>query len=373
MSTFPPRECGIATFTKDLTTAMDKKFSPGIKSKILAMNKNAVNIYNYPDDVLFQLNDEDIQEYIDTAKKINENSAIKLVNIQHEFGIYGRKQGKHLIHFVEALNKPMVITLHSVVPNPNDNRKRIIQSISKKALCIIVMNKLAIEILRNDYGIDNDIAVIPHGIHPVEFNSITKEKIKMGYKDKIILSSFGLIRKGKGFEYVIEALPEVIKKFPNLLYLIVGETHPLVRKKSGEAYRNFLEKKIKELGLQKHVKFYNKYLKLNELISYLKATDIYISPSLNPNQITSGTISYAMGCSKVVVSTPILHAKDAITPERGILVEFENPKSFADAIIKLLSNPLLRMEMEKNAYAYSRHMVWPSVAESYMNIFKRYI
>lgn len=373
VSTFPPRECGIATFTKDLTTAMDKKFNPAIKSKIMAMNKNSINIYNYPEEVTSQINDENVQEYISAAKKINENDAIKLVNIQHEFGIFGGKYGEHLIKFVEVLNKPLIVTFHSVYPNPDEERKRIVRSLSEKALCLIVMNKLAIEVLRNHYGINTEIVVIPHGVPSIEFNPGTKEKIKLGYKDKIILLSFGFMKRLKGYEYAIEALPEVITKFPNVVYLIIGETQPIDRKNMGEMYRNFLEKKVKELNLHEHVKFYNKYLKLSEIIKYLKATDIYIAPSINPNQITSGTMSYAMGCGKVVVSTPTLHAKEAITQERGLLTEFKNPKSFADAIIRVLSNPSSKKKMEKNAYSYTRNMTWPSVATSYMNLFKKYV
>jgi glycosyltransferase involved in cell wall biosynthesis len=373
MSTFPPRECGMATFTKDLATVMDRKFDHKIKSKILAMNKNTINIYNYPDDVIFQIDDENVQEYIDVAKKINETKAIKLVNIQHEFGIFGGKYGKYLIYFVEMLKKPLIVTFHSVLPNPDNERKKVVQSIAKKALCLIVTNKLAVEILRNDYGLDTDIVVIPHGVHPVEFKTRTKEKIRMGYKNKIILLSFGLMIKDKGYEYVIEALPEVIKRFPNVLYLIIGETHPSEREKRGETYRNFLKKKIEELHLQEHVKFYNKYLKLNEIIKYLEMTDIYIASCLKPYQMTSGTLSYAMGCGRVIISTPYLHAKDVVTPERGLLVKFKNSKSFADAIIKVLSNPSLKEKMERNAYAYTRHMIWPNVAESYMKLFNKYV
>lgn len=373
VGTFPPRECGIATFTKDLTTAMDKKFSPEIKSKILAMNKGAVDIYYYPYDVIYQINEEDVQKYIDVAKKVNENNAIKIVNIQHEFSIFGSNYGEKLIHFIEALDKPYIITFHSVIPNPDKERKEVIQSITKKASCLIVLNKLAIGILKNDYGVDNDIKVIPHGIHPVGFTPNTKEKARMSFKDKIILLSFGMIRRRKGYRYVIEALPEVIKKFPNVLYLIVGETHPVERKERGEAYRNFLEKKVEELNLKNHVKFYNKYMKLNEILKFLEMTDIYISSGLNPDQIVSGTLSYAMSSGRAVVSTPFLHAKDAVTPERGLLVEFKNPKSFADAIIKILSNPSLKENMERNAYAYTRRMTWPNVAESYMNLFNKYV
>jgi glycosyltransferase involved in cell wall biosynthesis len=240
ISTFPPRECGIATFTKDLVTAMDKKFSPSIKSKVLAMNNDSTNIYNYPEDVILEISDTDISEYIETAKKINKIDAIKLVNIQHEFGIFGGEYGSYLIAFLEALKKPVLITFHSVLPNPNDKLKKVVCTLAEKSDCIIVMTKKGIDILRTDYGIKTDIKIIPHGIPTVTFESNLKEKIKLGYKDKIILSSFGMMNSGKGYEYVIEALPKVVEKFPNLLYIIVGETHPVVRKKEGEQYRNLL-------------------------------------------------------------------------------------------------------------------------------------
>jgi glycosyltransferase involved in cell wall biosynthesis len=295
MATFPPRECGIATFTKDLTKAIDKKYSPKIKSKILAMNRSGISIYNYPKNVIFQIDDTNIQEYIDVAKEINKTDAIKLVSIQHEFGIFGGENGSYLISFLEILNKPTIVTFHSVLPNPNDRLKKVVQAIAKKVACIIVMTGKGIEILREDYNITTDIVVIPHGIPSVTFDKNIKEKSKIGFEDKIILSSFGLISSGKGYEYVIDALPEVVKKFPNVLYLILGQTHPIVRKQEGEKYRNSLETKVKELGLQNNVKFYNKYLKLSGIIRYLKASDIYISSSINPNQITSGTLVYAMG------------------------------------------------------------------------------
>ena len=283
MTTFPPRECGIATFTKDLTKAIDKKFSPRIKSKILAMNRSGISIYNYPKNVIFQIDDTNIQEYIDISKEINKIDAIKLVNIQHEFGIFGGEYGSYLISFLEILNKPTVVTFHSVLPNPNDGLKKVVQAIAKKVACIIVMTDKGVEILREDYNITTDIVVVPHGIPTVIFDKNIKEKSKIGFEDKIILSSFGLINSGKGYEYVIDALPKVVKNFPNVLYLILGQTHPVVRKQEGEKYRNFLEAKVKELGLKNNVKFYNKYLKLSGIIRYLKASDIYISSSINPN------------------------------------------------------------------------------------------
>ncbi|MBW2981550.1 glycosyltransferase [Candidatus Woesearchaeota archaeon] len=374
MSTFPPRECGIATFTKDLTDAVDNKFFPTVRSRILALNRNGVNIYNYPRKVMFQLTDNDLDGYINTAKQINKTKTIKLVNIQHEFGIFGGAYGEYLLAFLEILEKPAIVTFHSVLPNPEEKLKKVVRSIADRVESIVVMTSTGIKILREDYGIINTkIHLIPHGVHVVNYEEQKKEKTRLGLKDKIILCSFGMISSGKGYEYVIESLPEVVKKFPNLIYLIVGETHPVVRKHEGENYRNLLENKIKELGLEKHVKFYNKYLELREIISFIKASDIYISSSLTPEQITSGTLVYAMSCGRPVVSTPFLHAKDIVADDKGRLVEFKNPESYSKAILELLSDEMKRREMEKNAYAYTRHMTWPNVALSYGNIFKEYL
>ncbi|MCK4492162.1 MAG: glycosyltransferase [Candidatus Altiarchaeales archaeon] len=375
MGTYPPRECGIATFTRDLAKAMNEKFNRGVRSKILAINNDETSIYNYPKEVIFQVNDTDVQGYIEIAEKINETDSIKLISIQHEFGIFGGEYGNHLISFLETVSKPVVTTFHTVLPNPNPTLRSVVNKIAQRSAGIVVMTNRAVGILRNDYGLTKkDIVVIPHGIPAVPFDSNTKKKKKIGYEDRLIISSFGMMNPGKGYEYVIESLPAVIEGFPNLLYLIIGETHPVVRKREGEHYRNFLERKVKKLGLEKHVKFYNKYVNLSEIIDYLKATDVYVSSSTDPNQIVSGTLSYAMGCGRVVVSTPTLHAKEAVNPERGILLdEFNNPKLFASSIIQILSNPSLKEAMEKNAYAYTRHVTWPNVALSYLTVFERYI
>ena len=376
IATYPPRECGIATYTQDLVTAMDNKFNPQIESKIIAMDHNALN-YNYPDKVIFNINQDNIEEYINVAEEINEMGSVKLVSIQHEFGIFGGYYGKYLLKFIEVLNKPYVVTFHTIVPDSisiNDARKRIVQMIAKKARYVIVLNKLAINILKEDYGVDDSkIVVIPHGIHDVSFEYNAKEKEKLGYKDKLLLTTFGFIRKSKGIENVINALPEVVDKFPDVLYLIIGEIHQNNRSK-GESYLEFLKNKVNELNIQKHVKLINNYIALNEIISYLKATDLYLCSTKNKGQIVSGTLAYAMGCGRAIVSTPFLHAKEIVSPQRGIIVEdFNNPKLFTNAIIKLLSNPSLRKKMGKNAYEYTRHMTWSNVAESHMNVFKEYL
>ena len=370
MATYPPRECGIATFTKDVSDAIDRRFFPTLKSKILAMNSNGTSIYNYPKKVSMQISDSEITDYLEVAKKINMSKNIELINIQHEFGIFGGDHGDFLIAFLELVKKPVVITFHSILPQPNEKLKKVVKEIDKRVSAIIVMTKMGVNILREFYDVKSRIFVIPHGIPNTTLETQSREKKNLGLQNRIVLSSFGMLGPGKGYEFVIDALPKVVERFPELLYIIVGETHPVVRKRDGEKYRNFLETKVKELKIQNNVKFYNKYVTLSEIISYLKASDIYISSSENPNQITSGTLVYAMGCGRAVISTPFLHAKDIVTENRGILVEFKNSESFSNSILELMSNEEKRKEMERDAYHYTRHMTWPNVSMSYGRVFK---
>ncbi|MEM3074875.1 MAG: glycosyltransferase [Candidatus Pacearchaeota archaeon] len=373
LGTYPPRECGIATFTYDISSFVEKRLLPYVKVKIAAMNKNGINIYNYPENVVYQINDADIDDYIKTAKKINEDASIKIVNIQHEFGIFGGEYGSYLIAFLEVLKKPVVVTMHSILPNPNEQMKRVVQSIAEKSNAFIVMAENGKEILERNYNLKNDIYVVPHGIPVVAFESNEREKKNIGYEGKIILSSFGMISRGKGYEFVINALPRLIKKYPNLIYLILGETHPVVRKEEGEEYRNFLERRVKNLGLQNHVKFYNKYLTLKEIIKYIKASDIYISSSLDPNQITSGTLVYAMGCGRPIISTPFLHAKEIVNNERGrLLKKFKSSNEFLNAIDEILSNSDGILRICENSYHFTRYMTWPNVSIAYEKIFRKY-
>ena len=373
LSTYPPRECGIATFTKDLTVAMDKIINPKFKSKIIALNDKE-NFYNYSNDVLYQINHTDVKSYIEVAQKINENDNVKAVSIQHEFNIFGSYPGEKLLEFLKHVKKPVITTLHTVSYTSSDSTKRIMKLIAEYSKKLIVMNDFAIEILNNDYGIDKKkICVIHHGIHEVPYELSVVQKTKLGYEDKLILSSFGLLSGSKNFESIVDSLPEVVKKFPNVLYLIIGKTHPVVLKKEGEKYRDYLKIKIKNLGLQDNVKFINKYMELKELLQYLRASDIFVSSGLGLSQIVSGTLSYAMGCGRPVITIPFLHAKEAVTPDRGILVEINDSKAYTKAIIRLLSDPALREQMGKNVYEYTRHMLWKNVANSYMKVFSKYL
>jgi glycosyltransferase involved in cell wall biosynthesis len=373
LSTFPPRECGIATFTADLIHAMEDLLEPSIESRVVAVNRDAISRFHYPRKVLFQIDQHSRQDYIRTAEEINAMADVKLVNIQHEFGIFRGEYGSYIISFLEALKKPSIVTFHTVLPQPNKALFRVVRSIAEKASGLTAMTKLSREILIREYGIaEEKICVIPHGIHPMPYGSSVKPKSALGFSKKINLLTFGFLSRGKGIEYVIEALPEVIKAYPDLLYIVLGVTHPTVLKEEGESYRNFLIQKVHDFKLSSHVNFYNEYVSLEELLQFLRAADIYISTSLDPNQAVSGTLSYALGSGRPVISTSFAQARELITPEAGLLVDFRNPGSYAKAIIRLLKDPCLREQLGKNAYFRTRNMTWDNVALEYLKLFSRY-
>jgi len=373
VSTFPPRECGIATFTQDLTNAFDKEFNPGVRSKILAINANGTSIYNYPRKVMMQINETDIEDYLNRANEINRMPNVKVVNIQHEYGIFGGDWGNYLLPFLELLKKPVVNTFHTVLPHPKKFVKKITRAICEKSSGVVVMTKSAARLLENSYGIKKSkIFVIPHGVHHVAFPSKKRAKKKLNLSDRTVLATFGMLNRDKGIEYAIAALPEIVKEYPNVLYLIIGATHPNIVRQEGEVYRNKLKRAIMKNGLKDYVKFYNKYLTLPELIEYLKATDIYISPTLNPRQAVSGTISYALSCACPIISTANQYAKDVINFERGMLVRFRNSSDIKKALFELLKDKQARKEMKKNTYFYSRHMTWQNVALSYFKTFNNF-
>jgi len=370
ISNFPPRECGIATFTKDLSDAMDEKFNPKLKSKVVALNSEE-DAFDYDDKVIMQMNKGDISHYIQIAKKINCDDDIKLVCIQHEFGIFGGNYGCYLIPFLEILQKPAVITFHTVLPNPDNLRKKLVREISSRVSAIIVTANAAIQILNEDYGIPkNKIFVIPHGIPNIPFQE-NKDKLKL--KDKIVLSTFGMLSRGKGINFAIRSLPPLIKKYPNLVYLIIGKTHPGACYEDGDKYREELKDLVKKLNLEGHVEFIGEYLNMDEIKKYLLRTDVYIFTNLERAQISSGTLAYAMGCGKAIVSTPIIYAEELLAEDRGILVEFRNPGSFTNAIDKIISNPKLKKVLERNAYLFSRKMIWSNIAFNYLKIFNRVV
>ncbi len=374
VSTFPPRECGIATFAQDLTNAVDRELAPTLKSKILAMNPSDVAFYNYPKKVVYQISDEDLQNYLEIAQKINKNSEIKLVNIQHEYGLFGGNWGNYILPFMEIITKPKVVTFHTILPRPDKQLKKITQDIIAKADGVVVMTEHTVKMLRQTYKVDKKkaVTVIPHGVHHIAFPSKTDAKKKLNLSGHTVLTTFGMLSRDKGIEYAIEAMPDIVAKHPDVLYLVLGATHPNVVRHEGEVYRNKLMRLVKKLKLEDHIKFYNKYLELEELIDYLKATDIYISPTQNPRQAVSGTVSYALSCACPVVVTASQFAKDVINQERGRLVGFNNFTDITKAVLEILYDPVMHANMKKDAYFYSRHMTWQNVALSYFKFFNQF-
>jgi len=369
MSSYPPRECGIATFTKDLVDAVDEldEFRP---SAVIAVNEKET-IYNYDRRVRWQIERDSVDDYLQVASRIK-SSDVDLINLQHEFGLFGGEHGEYLNHFLDNLEKPVVTTFHTVQQGFDVKALALLRNIASKSASIVVIAHVALEILEKQGISCRKIAVIPHGCPNIQFVSSEDVKDSLGLKDRFVLSTFGLINRGKGIEYAIRALPSVVEREPRIVYLIIGETHPEVRKTEGESYRKKLMKLVEERQLEKHVRFHNRFLSKRELIKYLQATDVYVTPYISPNQISSGTLVYALGAGRAVISTPYLHAIETLAEGRGLFCEFRNPRSIAECIEKLLEDRL-RKTMERKAYKYSRRFVWSNVANKYAKLFKQII
>jgi len=370
VSTYVPKPCGIATFTNDLLRHIDN-YNILIPSKVIAMNGKDEN-YNYPEEVVRIIRIDEIEDYIKASEFVNE-SEIEIIGIQHEFGIFGGEYGEYLLEFLERIKKPCVTTFHTVLPNPPQKMREIVRKISEKSSYIVVMTNLGKELLHDYYGIaKRKIELIYHGVPFAYLRPTNYFKEKLNLDNKTIISTFGLISRGKGLEYVIYSLPEILKEFPDVMYLIIGATHPNILKQEGESYREFLIKESERLGVSENVKFINKFLTIEELLDYLGATDIYITPYLNPGQITSGTLSYAIGCGKACISTPYLYAKDIFeNGKRGILVNFRDPESISEGVIYLLKNPEKKKQIEREAYKLGQKMTWEKVAWEYLTLFSR--
>ncbi|MBI4744045.1 MAG: glycosyltransferase family 4 protein [Actinobacteria bacterium] len=368
VGTYPPRQCGIATFTYDLCTAINLR-NNSKDSYIVAINNE--DGYKYSDEVKFTIDQNDCKSYIEAAIFVNSSDA-EAVNIQHEYGIYGGSEGEYLLSFLVHLEKPSVLTLHTTIPEPTYRLKEITQLICKYAHAVVGLTEKSIEILENVYKIDPaKLNLIYHGVPDVERLSTDLFKKEYGLAGRKVLSTFGLINRGKGIEYVLDALPSVIRKQPDVVYLVLGQTHPVVRKNEGEAYREFLEKKVDDLGIRNNVIFVNKYLEFKDLVNYLMATDLYVTPNLSKDQIVSGTLAYAVGCGKAIISTPYLYAQELLAGDRGVLVDFRDSVGLSDSINKILGDPVYKEKLEFAAYKYGRQMTWPNISRDYLRLFSR--
>lgn len=361
ITSYPPRECGIATYSQDLMLAMQEKFDTSFSLKICAIEAPGTS-YQYPEEVKYILPSSDLTAYENLATKLNMDENLSLIFIQHEFGLFSGDYGQYLLGLLCLLTKPVITTFHTVLPAPDAMRKKIVQSIAENSVSVIAMTVNAAHLLEDEYGIPTKkISIVPHGTHLVSSFDHTQKKARNHLGNRMVLTTFGLLSSGKSIETALDALPAIIDKFPNILYLIIGKTHPGVVAQEGERYRDMLQQKALDLNLQSHVRFINKYLSLPDLLGYLQRTDIYLFTSKDPYQAVSGTFAYAMGCGCPVISTPIPHAKELLAGA-GLIVDFQRSDQFADATIKLLSAPGLMRDMKLNALHKIRPTAWPNAA-----------
>src|ERR1035437_2221251 len=370
ITSYPPRECGIATYSQDLIKALNNKFSNALSLKVCALETGKTN-YVYPREVKYILNTSLALEYEKLASTINKDNHIKIVLIQHEFGFF-REQEQSFLQFLYELTKPVVIVFHTVLPHPDEQLKAKIKSIAAVCESIIVMTHNSAGILTNDYGLsEQKISVIAHGTHLVPHLSEKFLKTKYGLKDRKVLSTFGLLSSGKSIETTLEALPAIVKQSPEVVFLIIGKTHPEVKKTEGEKYREKLEQIVKQHSLQDHVIFINNYLALPDLLEYLQLTDIYLFTTADPNQAVSGTFAYAMSCACPIISTPIPHAKEVLDGDKGIIIDFRSSLQLANAVILLLNDESLRKNMSVTILQKIISTAWENSAVEHAMLFEK--
>jgi len=371
VTSYPPRECGIATYSQDLIKALNKKFSESFSLKVCALESSDID-YSYPDEVKFILKTSSADEYKKLALKINNDNRIEIVLIQHEFGFF-KLQEKYFVKFLYRLSKPVVIVFHTVLPHPDKELKSKIRRIAAVCRSIIVMTHNSAGILTTDYGLpEQKISVIAHGTHLVPHLGKKFLKNKYGLKNRKVLTTFGLLSSGKSIETTIEALPAIIKESPEVIFLIIGKTHPEVKKTEGEKYREILEQKVNDYSLRDHVIFINNYLALPDLLEYLQLTDIYLFTTNDPNQAVSGTFAYAMSCGCPIISTPIPHAREVLTEDTGIIIDFRNSQQLADGVIRLLKNGALRRNLSSNTLEKIVSTAWENSAIAHATLFKKF-
>ncbi len=368
VSDYLPRKCGIATFTSDLCNAVASE-SDGKYDGFTVATNDVPGGYPYPDRVRFEIRQAVQADYRLAAEYLNIHQTWA-VCLQHEYGIFGGTCGSHVLELLRRLRRPLITTLHTVLKKPNDQQLLVLKDICRIASRIAVMTDVAHEILHDVYSVEKEkIVTIPHGIPDVPFVDPNFYKDHFGVEGRKVLLTFGLLSPGKGIEYAIDALPRIIKKHPDVVYIVLGATHPHVKRESGEEYRNSLCRRVNELGITNNVMFVNRFVELNELVEYLGAADIYVTPYLNETQISSGTLAYAMGAGKATISTPYWYATELLADDRGRFVPFRNAKAIATQVLDLLENEVELHAMRKRAYNYSRKMLWKSVAQNYLDLF----
>lgn len=362
-----PRRCGIATFTTDLSKAIRNELCGENRLINIAMNDREEG-YDYPSEVKLTIQEDNREEYIKVARYLNENE-YRAVIVQHEYGIYGGADGEYIIELMKRLEMPVLTNLHTVLENPSFGQRKVMNALAKYSEKLLVMSKKAFDILTRVYEIPSEMVVfVPHGILDTTYEEQGLYNDAIDLEGKEIILTFGLLGPGKGLEVMIGAMPAIVKKNPNAVYLILGKTHPHILEKRGDLYREKLKEQIKSLNLEKNVIFHNKFVDSDILVKYIKTSTIYSIPYLNRNQITSGTLAYALGSGAAVVSTPFWHAEELLAEGRGVLVPFRDSESLAREINMLLTDSEKRQNMRRKAYDYARSMIWSEVAKSHLKI-----
>jgi glycosyltransferase involved in cell wall biosynthesis len=362
-----PRRCGIATFTHDLHRAISIS-SPNVETGVVAMTDRGRN-YDYPSVVQFQIRDEAIDDYARAAEFLN-HAQFDVVCLQHEFGIFGGEAGRHITALLSRLSMPIVTTLHTILPTPTPSQHDVMRQIIDSSTKVIAMADKGRELLGSVYRVPSEkIEVIPHGISDVPFLDSHHAKAKLGFSGKSVILTFGLLSPNKGIETVIDAMPSILESCPGAVYVVLGATHPNLVQHHGEVYREGLAARVRELGIEDHVVFFNQFADEATLLAFISMCDVYVTPYLNESQMTSGTLAYSFGLGKAVVSTPYWHAKELLADGRGILVPFADAKAIGVEIAGLLSNDVRRHAMRKRAYAASRSMTWAQTAKRYLTVF----
>jgi glycosyltransferase involved in cell wall biosynthesis len=368
LSTYVPRQCGIATFASDLCEAVSTE-APAADCFALAIDDRPEG-YPYPPRVRFQFMQNDLLGYQRAADFLNISNADALC-VQHEYGIFGGPSGSHVLSLLRSLRIPVVTTLHTILREPTPEQHKVLSKLIDVSDAVVSMSRTGVRFLREVYAAPAEkLQFIHHGIPDVPFVEPNYYKDRFDVLGRRVILTFGLLSPGKGIEYMIEALPRIIEDHPDVVYVVLGATHPHVLRESGEDYRLALQRRVRKLGLEKHVMFYNRFVELDELCQFIGAADVYVTPYLSEAQITSGTLAYALGAGKAVVSTPYWYAAELLDQERGALVPFRDPAAIAREVGRLLDDELFRLTVRKNAYRFGREMVWSEVARRYLELFE---
>jgi glycosyltransferase involved in cell wall biosynthesis len=364
-----PRQCGIATFTADLCNAITAEYG-AVQLSVVAIN-DGQSSYLYPERVRFEIREDDLASYREAAEFLNAGN-VDLVCLQHEYGIFGGKSGNYIIELLKHLKMPVITTLHTVLREPNLDQRVVMHKIAARSERLIVMSQHSSRILQDVFRVPAEkINLIPHGIPDLPFEQPDMYKEHFSCQGKSVLLTFGLLSPNKGFESVIQAMPRILASHSNVVYMIAGATHPQIRAREGDRYRLELQAMAKKLGVEQQVLFVNRFVSPEEMASLVGSADIYVTSYCHEAQAVSGTLAYAMGAGKAIISTPYWYAAEVLDQGRGMLVPFENPAAIATAAVALLADNEARQAMRERAYLYSRPMVWRRVAQSYMAAFLR--